>query len=205
MSSTTRPVREMTTAALLASLMAASSLIAIPVGPVPITLQVFVVVLTALLLRPAWAGAAMGVYLLLGAVGVPVFAGATGGLGVLLGPTGGYLWGFAAGAVLGSGVRVALEERAKPALLDDAAGALTTIVVIYALGVAQLLLVTNLGLKGLTIEQALLAGVVPFVAIDAAKAAVAVVVAEALRRTGVVPGTSPVRRPASAAGESPGA
>jgi biotin transport system substrate-specific component len=185
----------MTTAALLASLMAAASLFAIPVGPVPITLQVFVVVLAALLLRPVWAGVAMMVYLLLGAVGVPVFAGATGGLGVLLGPTGGYLWGFAFGAMLGSGARVALEHRGRPTLLADAAGAVTTIVVIYALGVSQLLLITNMGSQGLTLTQALLVGVAPFVGIDAAKAAVAVVVAQALRRTGVVPEAQPRRRP----------
>ena len=52
---------------------------------------------------------------------------------------------------------------------------------------AQLLIVSNLGAAGLTPAQAFLAGVVPFVGIDAVKAAVAVVVAEALRRTGVVP------------------
>ena len=205
MSAGSRPVREMTTAALLASLMAAASLIAIPVGPVPITLQVFVVVLAALLLRPVWAGAAMAVYLLLGAVGVPVFAGGTGGLGILLGPTGGYLWGFAFGAMLGSGARVAFEHRGRPALLADAAGAVTTIVVIYTLGVSQLLLITNLGSQGLTFTQALLVGVVPFVGIDAAKAAVAVVVAEALRRTGVVPGAQPRRQPATATDPPAGA
>ena len=202
MSSRVRPVREMTTAALLAALMAAASLVAIPVGPVPITLQVFVVVLAALLLRPTWAGASMAVYLLLGAVGVPVFAGGTGGLGILLGPTGGYLWGFAFGAILGSGARIAIEERARPALLGDVVGAVTVLVVIYTLGVAQLLLVTNIGTQGLTFTKALLVGVVPFVGIDAAKAAAAVVVAEALRRTGVVPGAAP-RRPRVAATDTP--
>jgi biotin transport system substrate-specific component len=204
MATTRRPVREMTTAALLASLMAASSLIAIPIGgPVPITLQVFVVVLTALLLRPAWAGAAMAVYLLLGAVGVPVFAGGTGGLGALLGPTGGYLWGFLFGAILGSGVRVSFADRIGPAVVSDALGALTTIVVIYALGFTQLLVVTNIGVQGLTPTQAFVAGVVPFIGVDALKAVVAVIVAEALRRTGVVPGTPrPTAKVAEATGSA---
>ena len=188
MSQGASPVREMTTAALLASLMAGAALVAIPVGPVPVTLQVFVVVLAALLLRPVWAGTAMVVYLLLGAIGVPVFSSGTGGLGMLLGPTGGYLWGFLFGAVLGSGARIALQDRAIPAPLSDAAGAAATIVTIYALGVSQLLMVTNMGADGLTFMQALIAGVVPFVGIDVAKAVVAVVVAEALRRTGLLPG-----------------
>ena len=38
--------------------------------------------------------ASVGLYLLLGVLGVPVFAGMTGGIGVLLGTTGGYIIGF---------------------------------------------------------------------------------------------------------------
>ena len=184
----------MTTAALLASLMAAASLVAIPVGPVPITLQVFVVVLATLILPPMWAGAAIGVYLLLGAVGVPVFAGATGGLGVLLGPTGGYLWGFLFGAVLGAGVRSWLDGAGRSSLVSDSVAALTTIVVIYLLGFAQLLLVTNMGTQGgLTPLAAFMVGVLPFVGVDALKAVAAVAAAQALRRTGVVPGAQSAR------------
>jgi biotin transport system substrate-specific component len=194
-----RPTREMATAALLAALMAASSLVAIPVGPVPITLQTFVVVLAALLLPPMWAGAAMGVYLLLGAVGVPVFAGGTGGLGILIGPTGGYLWGFAFGAVLGATARTVLERRHRSRILADGIGAVATIALIYVMGVTQLLAVTRLGAGGLSLQQAMVAGVVPFIGIDAAKGAVAVAVAEALRRTGVVPSARRSGGPVSAA------
>jgi biotin transport system substrate-specific component len=184
----TSSVRSMTTAALLAALMAASSLFSIPIGTVPVTLQVFVVVLAGLLLPPGWAGASMAIYLLLGAVGVPVFANATGGLGILLGPTGGYLFGFVFGAILGAGVRRILEESGRPGLAADVAGALVTIVVIYAVGYAQLLLVSQLGAQGgLSPLQAFVVGVLPFVGIDAIKAAAAVLVAQALRRTGVVP------------------
>jgi len=193
---TTSPVRSMTTAALLAALMAASSILSIPVGAVPITLQLFVVVLAALLLPPVWAGASIGIYLLLGAVGVPVFAGATGGLGILLGPTGGYLFGFLFGAVLGSGARRTLEDWDRQGLMADAVGAVTTIAVVYALGFAQLLFISWLGTEGgLSPAQAFLLGVVPFVGIDALKAAGAVLVAQALRRSGVVP--RDVRTPAA--------
>jgi hypothetical protein len=40
----------------------------------------------------------MGVYLMVGAIGMPVFAGGRGGLVHFLGPTGGYLLGFALAA-----------------------------------------------------------------------------------------------------------
>lgn len=174
--------RELVTAALIAALLAASALVTIPIGAVPLTLQVFVVVLAALLLRPASAGAAVGVYLLLGGAGLPVFSGLQGGLGVVFGPTGGYLVGFLVGAILGSLVRLLLAKRVRP-LTADIVCAVVCIGVIYAFGWFQLHAVT-----GISWQAAFLAGVAPFVLIDAAKAAVAVGVAGALRRAGVVPG-----------------
>lgn len=63
-------------------------------GPVSFTLQIFAVYLAAMLLGPADGCLCVAVYLLLGAVGLPVFTGFCGGAGVLLGATGGYLIGF---------------------------------------------------------------------------------------------------------------
>ena len=94
--------RHVVVAGLLAALLASAAWISLPVGTVPLTLQVFVVVLVALLLPPRWAAATIGVYLLLGALGAPVFASGRAGLGVLFGPTGGYLFGFLVGATLGA-------------------------------------------------------------------------------------------------------
>ena len=190
--------REMTAASLLAALLVVCSIVVVPVptGPVPITLQVFVVILAALLLSPRWAGTAVGVYLLLGAAGVPVFAGATGGLGVILGPLGGYLIGFAAGAMIGATVRQILEGRKVPSVLSDGAAAAATVVVIYVVGVTQLWLVTNLGPSGLSVVQAILVGAAPFILVDIGKAVVAVLVAQALRRTGVLPRGAAASRPA---------
>ena len=42
----------------------------------------------------------VGIYLLLGTVGLPVFSGFRGGISVLLGVTGGYIWGFLAAALI---------------------------------------------------------------------------------------------------------
>ncbi len=60
----------------------------IPGSPVPVVLQNFFVVATAMLLGPVRGGAAVIIYLLMGAVGLPVFAGGAAGLGHLAGPTG---------------------------------------------------------------------------------------------------------------------
>ncbi len=172
--------RDIVVAGLLAALLASAAWISFPVGTVPITLQVFVVVLAALLLSPRWAAAAVGVYLLLGAIGAPVFASGRGGLGVLFGLTGGYLYGFLVGAVLGASVRALVARSGARDLVADGAAALTTIVVIYAFGWAQLAVVTGTGAA-----ESFAMGVAPFVAIDFAKAVVAIGVASALRRVGV--------------------
>ena len=171
------PARAITTSALLAALLAASAVIAVPLGAVPFTLQTAVLVLIALTQRPGRAALTVGTYLVIGAVGVPVFSGLRGGLGVLAGPTGGYLFGFLLGAVAGAWVRERLAARIASRVAADALAALTVIVIVYALGWAQLALVTSMGAV-----PALIAGVAPFVIPDALKAATAVALAPVVRR-----------------------
>ena len=68
--------------------------LAIPIGPVPVSLTPLAVFLSVYILGTKGGTLAYLLYLLIGAVGVPVFSGFTGGLGKLAGPTGGYLVGF---------------------------------------------------------------------------------------------------------------
>ncbi|HET6352532.1 MAG TPA: biotin transporter BioY [Coriobacteriia bacterium] len=175
---TGRPARtrQLVAAALVTALIAASAWITLPIGAVPVTLQVFVVVLAALLLEPVWAGASIALYLVMGAAGLPVFAGAKGGLGVIAGPTGGYLMGFLVAAVIAASVRGLWELRGSQLVADVVAAALA-IAVIYVVGTVQLALVLHM-----SAAQAVVAGVVPFVGPDLAKAAAAVLVASAVRR-----------------------
>ena len=94
-------IRELTLGGLFAALIGAGAFIkiTIPVEPTPmhVTLQWFFVLLAGLLLNRRLAGAAVGVYLLVGLSGVPVFASG-GGPAYLLRPTFGYLIGFAVAA-----------------------------------------------------------------------------------------------------------
>ena len=168
--------RQMVTAALVTALLAASAWITIPIGAVPVTLQVFFVVLAALLLSPPWAAASVAAYRVLGAAGLPVFAGAQGGLGVIAGPTGGYLMGFLVGAVLGSLLRVRLATRVSAAVAD-AIAALVVILAIYTVGATWLASVLDLDLS-----RAVVVGVLPFIVPDLAKAGVAMAAAGAIRR-----------------------
>lgn len=85
--------------ALFASLIIVGAYIRFPLPPVPITLQTLFVISSALLGGTAIGVGSVGIYLLLGAVGLPVFT-AGGGLGILLGPTGGFLFGLLPAALL---------------------------------------------------------------------------------------------------------
>ncbi len=173
--------REMVTAALLAAMLAASAWISIPVGTaVPVTLQVFIVLLAGLLLTVRGAVSAVGVYLLLGAAGLPVFAGGLGGWGVLAGPTGGYLWGFLAAAMIVAWLRIRFKGLVGRAI-GEAVALATGVIVIYALGWVQLVAVT-----AMEPWSAFTIGVLPFIPLDAFKVVAVIGVAGALRRAGVV-------------------
>ena len=81
--------------AVFAALICAVAPISVPIGPVPVSLATFAVMLAGFVLGPASGPAAVLIYLLLGTAGVPVFAGWKSGPGVIAGPTGGYLAGYA--------------------------------------------------------------------------------------------------------------
>lgn len=168
----------MVLAALFAALIAAGAVVSIPIQPVPFTFQVLFVLMTGLLLRPAAAGAATIVYLLLGVAGLPVFSGGAAGPAVVAGPTGGYILGFVVASVVISVVAGPHTGRTHGAyrLVACALG----LVSIYGAGMAQLGVVMGFGPK-----QAFMAGVLPFIAFDAAKAVIAVGAAAAVER--VVP------------------
>ncbi|KUK16848.1 biotin transporter BioY, partial [Thermococcus sibiricus] len=92
--------REITYAALFAALTAVGAQIAIPLGTVPITLQVLFVLLSGLILGAKLGFLSQIVYLFMGAIGLPVFANFSGGLAYIYGPTGGYLISFPLAAFL---------------------------------------------------------------------------------------------------------
>ena len=164
----------------LVALLAASAWITVPLGPVPFTMQTFVLALLPQVVSTRDAVFTVVVYLLLGAVGVPVFSGFQGGLGVLMGPTGGYLLGFAAGMPVAGAVAHAdvLPRRVRGVLAGVA-----LLAVSYVLGTFQLM-----NVYGIDAPAALAVAVVPFVVPDVVKVAMSVGVAERINRAlGTVP------------------
>ena len=86
-------VRRMASTALMSVVICVCAWITVPFA-VPFTMQTFGVFAALLLLGGRDGTLAVGLYLLLGLLGLPVFSGFRGGPGHLLGPTGGYLVGF---------------------------------------------------------------------------------------------------------------
>ncbi len=78
----------------------AGAQIAIPVQPVPFTLQTMMVVLAGAFLGSKNGAYSQLLYLFLGSMGLPVFANGAAGIAYLFGPTGGYLLAFPIGAYL---------------------------------------------------------------------------------------------------------
>lgn len=166
--------------AVFAALIAAMALTpAIPLGPIPITLQTLAVSLTGLCLGP-WRGfAAVALYVGVGAAGLPVFSGGAAGIGVLVGPTGGYLLAFPLAALVSGFVaRWAVRRglsRATPFIM---LGGLLLARYLVILPIA----VTHLSrVLGLTWTQALAIDV-PFWVGDLIKSIVAVILAMAVHR-----------------------
>jgi len=131
--------------------------------PVPITLQVFTVLLAGVVLGKWWGGISQSMYIGMGAAGLPVFSNFQAGPETLMGVTGGYILGFLISAfVIGHIVDTYPKART---VFPMIAVMFLGIGVIYTLGCVQLALILSL-----TPEQAVLFGAAPFIGVDIAKA-----------------------------------
>ena len=166
-------VKDMVFTAMFAALIAVCSIISIPIGEVPVTLQTFAICLTAAMLGWKRGTLAVFIYILLGAIGVPVFAGMSGGIGILAGPTGGYIIGFILTSLI---VGFAADRWARKAL-SLAIAMVAGVLACYVTGTIWFMVVTGMGLV-----ESLMLCVVPFLLFDAAKIALAVLLSNRLSK-----------------------
>lgn len=173
-SSHTPELRMMVFGSLFASLTAAGAYIQVPIpfSPVPVTLQVFFVLLAGSMLKSKWGSLSMIVYTLLGIAGLPVFAGGSSGLGILLGPTGGYIIGFILAAYIIGKLTEKTENISRSKFLVTILNMSIGVLVLYACGVFQLMLIAEIGPTA-----ALTLGVLPFLPGEVVKTAVAAYIA----------------------------
>ena len=163
--------------ALGAALTAVGSRIAIPFWPVPLTLQVFFVLLCGIALGARWGAAAQVQYVAAGVMGLPIFAAGRGGPGALLGPTGGYLVGFIAAAYVTGWLRErwagATTRKARGFTVGPYAATLAGAAVIWLCGWLWLAVWSSRGGDPAPLRQAFIWGVVPFIVPDVVKAVAA--------------------------------
>lgn len=180
--------------ALCIAIMAVCAWVTIPLGAIPITLQMFALTFALVVLPPKAYIAAVAGYLLLGALGLPVFSGMRGGIGVLLGPTGGYLWGYLVGGTIATLVMHKLYKTMNVSLRDGVpllksaqdrkrslgiafVGSAIYISVSYGLAWAWFMVVAEVGPLA-----SFMSTVAPFILLDAAKVVIAAMSAQAVLR-----------------------
>ena len=128
--------------------------IPIPIGPVPIALADFFVMLTGLFMGGKYGLLTVILYLGLGTIGLPVFSSGGSGFAFLFGPTGGFLFGYLLlVATIGF-----ITEKVKSSFTTDLLALLFGNMLLFAMGITWLKVTLNM-----TWSAAIVAGLIPFI------------------------------------------
>ena len=146
------------------ALLALSAHVAVPMVPVPITLQTLAIPLIVIAIGRDLAVLATCLYLIEGAVGLPVFAPVNTGPG-LIGPTAGYLWMYPVSAYV---IGTLLDRGLGATYVGRWAAIFAGTVVVFVGGVWWLAVGFHL-----SIAHAFAVGVVPFIIGDLLKCTIA--------------------------------
>ena len=162
--------RDLTQISIFAALTFVSGFLSIPIGPVPITLQTLLVLLTGFFLRPKAAFFAQSVHLLLKLL--------LGGFQSLLSPSFGFVFGFIAAATLIS----YLVHKKEGSFLNYGIAAVAGTIVMYAIGLPYMAAILN-GVMGnqFGLAEIFQMGMILFIPGDIAKALLAIILADRLK------------------------
>lgn len=165
--------RNLVLCAMCAAITCVLAPISVPIGPVPISLCTFAVMLAGVLLGAKFGFISQLVYVLLGAVGVPVFAGYSAGVGVIAGMTGGYIVAYPILALIIGLIywKFGREKKGKTKILWMFIAMIIGTVVLYAFGTAWFCVVSGMGLG-----EAMGLCVIPFLPGDFLKMVVVAIV-----------------------------
>lgn len=160
--------KELILCSLFAAIIAILAQISIPLPftTVPLTMLIFAVAVTGLILGSKLGAISVLIYLLLGGIGIPVFAQFSGGVGILFGPTGGYLLGLPLMVYI---IGFAKEKSSSPVIIF--LSLIIGLISVYITGTLMFASIT-----GNTIYQSILYCVAPFVFVDLLKLALAYII-----------------------------
>lgn len=145
----------------------------LPGNPVPVSMQVFAVIICGLLLGSKWGAISQVEYLTAGLLSAPVFVGMHAGPMAFLCPSGGYLIGFIAMAFV---VGLAKEVLKNKTFNNYLTAGLLGVISLYIFGTAWLAVWLNVTGCSSAIAKSWMLGVAPFIGIDSIKAAFAAMI-----------------------------
>lgn len=171
--------RDITLSALMIAILAICSQLSVPIGPIPITLQTFAVLLIGMILPSRQAFIVTSAYLFLGLIGFPVFANASGGIQSFLSPAFGFAIGFIPAATF---MAHFLEDKNQPTVSHYLIASILATIILYLIGLSYMSVILNFLLGAqMSFVQILTAGMLPFLPGDILKAVLSIGVALRLR------------------------
>ncbi|MBQ3966511.1 MAG: biotin transporter BioY [Treponema sp.] len=171
--------------ALFAALICSGCFISIPIGLVPITVQNMFALMSGVILGSIHGAAAVGIFLLLGALGIPVFSGVKGGIAIISGPTGGFLIGYFVGA-LAAGLIAGSPKLEEKKLTAKVVGkiilaTLVAFILNYAAGIPWFMSVMEAKGAAKSLHEALKICLIPFIPGDSIKIIVTIILSLLIR------------------------
>ncbi len=160
--------RDIVLCALFSAILCAVSPFTLPIGPVPLSLCNFAVMVAGCILGALRGSVSVAVFVALGALGLPVFGGGAGGFGHILAPTGGFILSYVPMAAL-SGFLSSLGRGRKYGFWITLAGCFLSVHLGYIIGAAWFALAAGVPIS----VELLVVCVLPFVPFDAAKCVLA--------------------------------
>ncbi len=132
-------IKEMCLVSLFTALAAAGAFIKVPIPVIPFTLQILFTTLAGALLGARLGALSVGLYIILGLMGLPIFANG-GGIAYIFKPTFGYLIGFCVGAYVTGKIAHATKNPSFKRLL---CANLVGILCVYAVGLIYFYGISN--------------------------------------------------------------
>ena len=164
--------KDLTLTAILLAILIICSQLALPIGPVPITLQTLAVMMIGYLLSSRNAILATFIYLVMGLAGLPVFSAFSGGLQYVFMPSFGFVLSFIPASYLQAKY---LEYYSNPEVKQLVIAGLINFSITYLIGLTYMAGILNLYMNSqMNFVGILMAGFIPFLFGDILKIIVAV-------------------------------
>ena len=171
--------KDITLISMFTVIIAVCSWISVPVS-IPFTLQTFAVFCALLMTGGKRGTFSVIVFIMLAAVGVPVLSGFTGGIGVLIGSTGGYILGFLLMGLIYWGAEHIFGEIFN--LPIKITVLIIGLLVCYLFGTAWFIVIYTRTSGTVSIGEAFMWCVKPFIIPDLLKLALSILISEHVRK-----------------------